>query len=84
MRHVTPDLNLETPRMVATSSMLATVERKKLLTNLAGVTVYVVGANADERRVVEWGSLKTFWVAYFQKAGSTLGGVLDAVRSTEM
>jgi hypothetical protein len=73
MRHVTRGLNLETPRMVAAATML-TVQQKNLVANLAGVTVYVVGANADERRVGEWESLKAFWMAYFQKAGATLGG----------
>jgi hypothetical protein len=73
MRHVTRDLNLETPRMMAVTTML-TVQQKKLVANLAGVTVYIVGANADERRIADWESLKTFWVAYFQKASATFGG----------
>lgn len=74
MRHATRELNLEVPLMVPLDSTFATVEQRKLLTDLKGVTVYVLGANADGRQIPEWESVRKFWALFFQKAGATLGG----------
>jgi len=73
MRHVTGGLNLEAPHTVRVDSMIATVQKRKLLTDLTGVTVYILGADAGGRQVAEWESLHKFWITYFQKAGATLG-----------
>jgi hypothetical protein len=76
MRHVAPELNLEKPVMVPVDKTLSIVQQQNLMTDLTGVTVYVLGADADGRQVAEWESLKTFWTKYFQRAGAKLGGYL--------
>jgi MFS family permease len=72
MRHVTPALNLESPAHISVA--LATVENVRLLTNLSGVEVFVLGADAAGANVSQWESLKQFWTTYFKKAGATLSG----------
>jgi hypothetical protein len=72
MRHVTPALNLESPAHISVDRALATVENDRLLTNLSGVEVFVLGADAAASDIVQWESLKQFWVNYFEKAGATL------------
>jgi len=72
MRHVTRGLNLEVRRTVPTDTLLTTVARHRLLANLPGVTVYVLGADAEGMPVTAWDDLRQFWTAYFTKAGASL------------
>ena len=72
MRHVNSELDLETPDVIHVNAIMATVERRKLLANLTGVSVYVLGADAGGRRPAQWEALKQFWTAYFGKAGANL------------
>jgi hypothetical protein len=74
MRHVTTALNLESPAHISVDTVLTTVETHKLLTNLSGVEVFVLGADAAGANVSQWESLKQFWTTYFKKAGATLSG----------
>jgi hypothetical protein len=74
MRHVTTALNLESPAPISVDRVLITVETHKLLTNLSGVEVFVLGADAAGTNVSQWESLKQFWTTYFKKAGATLSG----------
>lgn len=74
MRHVTTGLDLESPAIVRSDAVLTLVEKHKLLTDLCGVEVFVLGADAAGKRVAQWESLKQFWTAYFKRAGATLSG----------
>jgi len=72
MRHVNSELDLETSDVIHVNALVARVERRKLLANLTGVSVYVLGADAAGRRPAQWEALKQFWAAYFEKAGANL------------
>ena len=72
MRHVDADLDLETPAVIHVDALMVDVERRKLLPNLAGAMVYVLGADAAGERIAQWEGLKEFWTAYFKKAGAHL------------
>ncbi len=72
MRHVTRGLNLELPHIVAADTLLATAARRRLIANLPGVTVHVLGADAEGMPVAAWDDLRRFWGAYFKKAGANL------------
>ena len=74
MRHVNSELDLETPVTIHVDAMLAIAERRKLLANLMGDAVYVLGADAAGKRVAQWEALKQFWTAYFKMAGANLMG----------
>ncbi len=74
MRNATPTLNLEAPHLASVDSLLKTLERHAGVTDLAGVTVYVVGANGGKRDIRDWQTVKEFWIAYFEKAGARRGG----------
>lgn len=73
MRQVTRELNLETPHTHRVDPLIAAVQARRLIADLSGVTVYVLGANADEKQTIaQWNALKQFWVAYFMRAGAHL------------
>ena len=72
MRHVTPGLNLESPSSIRVDTVLTRVESHKLMANLSGVEVFVLGADAARESVAQWESLKRFWTSYFEKAGAVL------------
>lgn len=72
MRHVTRDLNLERTGPISIEQTIARLKDRGLLAGLSGVTVTVVGANADKQRVADWERVRAFWFAYFTKAGATI------------
>jgi hypothetical protein len=72
MRHEATGVNLEAPRVVPIDSALAKVDKARLIANLQGVEIYVLGVDAARRHVAYWQSLRDFWVAYFQKAGGNV------------
>jgi hypothetical protein len=72
MRQSTRALNLEEPIALHVDPVMATVEKRGLLSNLNGVTVYVSGADGAGRQVSQWESLKQIWAAYFKKVGACL------------
>jgi hypothetical protein len=72
MRHVTPILDLETPRVIPVQSALKTAAQHGLVADLAGIAVYAAGTTTPGRRVEEWESLRKFWMAYLEKAGAEL------------
>jgi hypothetical protein len=74
MRHVTPDLDLESPAIIHVDAVLAAVEKHQLLADLRGVEVFVLGADAAGKRLAQWKSLKQFWMGYFKEAGAALSG----------
>jgi hypothetical protein len=73
MRHVTPGLDLESP-IIPADAALTVVKKNKLLADLSGVDVFVLGADSAGKRVDQWESLKKFWTAYFKRAGAILAG----------
>lgn len=74
MRHVTPGLDLESSAIIRVDTVLALVEKHKLLTDLGGVEVFVLGADAAGKSVTQWEFLRQFWMAYFKRARATLSG----------
>lgn len=72
MRHDTAALTLEPHRLPPTAALLATVKRQRLLADLRGVQVSVLGADAAGRTIGEWQAVRDFWVAYFREAGAVL------------
>jgi hypothetical protein len=74
MRQSTRALNLETSIRWDINAELAAVERQQLLANLARVSVYVLGADADAKSVAQWQMLNRFWTIYFEKTGARLIG----------
>jgi hypothetical protein len=72
MRNETGEINLEAPAMVPIDSMLARAEKHKLIADLRGVEIYALGVDDAGRSVAYWQSLRSFWSAYFRRAGSKL------------
>ena len=70
MRQATDVLNLEHQAMVQTSAALQQVANQKLLADLHSVDVYALGVDAAGTSVGYWQSLRTFWTAYFVRAGA--------------
>lgn len=72
MLHVTRYLDLETKADISAGSALAKVAQEKLLPNLNGIEVHVLGATASRRDAGQWDRTRQFWTAYFAKAGASL------------
>jgi hypothetical protein len=72
MRHVTSELDLESPTIVRVDLALATVEKLQLVAELRDVDVFVLGANSSGKTAAQWRSLNHFWMRYFDKAGAAL------------
>ncbi len=73
MRHVTREVDLERPRTIRVDAILTAVQARSLIAYLNGVTVYVLGANAEEKQsIAQWNALKQFWTTYFMRAGAIL------------
>ena len=64
MRHDTAALTLEPHRLLPTAALLATVKRQRLLADLHGVQVSVLGADAAGRTIGEWRAVRDFWAGY--------------------
>jgi hypothetical protein len=74
MRHDTRTLNLGTPNTSQLGVRMAAVGEERLVANLTGVSVYVLGADADGKSVAQWQALHQFWEVYFERAGARLLG----------
>jgi hypothetical protein len=72
MRHSTRALNLETPLLLQEDASMRALDQQGLIANLTGVSVYVLGADADREPVSQWKALNQFWTVYFQKTGANL------------
>ncbi|PYP86013.1 MAG: hypothetical protein DMG65_19710 [Candidatus Angelobacter sp. Gp1-AA117] len=71
MRHHTPDVDLESPRLVPEFEKFQK-KGKLMLPNLKGVEVYVLGVDGTGKEIAYWLSLEKFWNGYFAAAGATL------------
>jgi hypothetical protein len=74
MRQETHTLNLEGLVALRVDSTIADLQRRGLLADLTGVTVYVLGADSAGRQISQWRALTQFWTAYFKKVGARLRG----------
>jgi hypothetical protein len=72
MRRYTEVLDLERPSTLRPAKAIEGVEKQRLIPNLKGVEVYVLGADAAGKSIGYWQHLRDFWTAYFQKAGASL------------
>ena len=70
MRQNTPDLNLESSKIVPPFSTMA--ERYGTLPDLLNVEVYVLGADDSDKSTAHWQSLQSFWKDYFRNAGGVV------------
>jgi hypothetical protein len=70
MRQSTPDLNLESLRIVPSFSSVA--KRCGALPDFHNVQVYFLGVDGAGRSTIYWESLQCFWTAYFHNAGAVL------------
>jgi hypothetical protein len=82
MRNVSPGLNLEARHLKSPSLMIDEITRTHQVADLAGVTVYVAGANGGRRSVEHWRAVQEFWMQYFAKAGAKCGGYSMLVEGT--
>jgi hypothetical protein len=71
MRHNTPDMDLESPSTPPTFSRAGT-KSKIAVADLQGVRVYLLGVDGADRQISYWQGLRSFWQAYFLKAGAAL------------
>lgn len=72
MRQFTRDLKLENSADIPLDRALEKIERKKLLAQLNGIEVYVLGVDAAGKEPAAWDSVRQFWVAYLGRAGARL------------
>jgi hypothetical protein len=70
MRHHTDDLDLESRRSVPPFRATAEHSRIIMIAPLQSIEVWVLGVDGTEKSIPYWQSLKTFWIAYFRKAGA--------------
>ena len=72
MRHETAAVNLESPAVITVDRSLAKAETNRLLADLPGVAVYVLGVDSAGKAVIYWDSLRDFWTQYFRQVGARL------------
>jgi hypothetical protein len=72
MRNETAAINLESPSVIAVNRFLAKAEKNRLLADLPGVEVYVLGVDSAGKTVSYWNSLRDFWTQYFRQVGARL------------
>jgi hypothetical protein len=72
MRQSTRELDLERPATIAIVQALRIADQQRLVADLQGVDVYVLGVDASGKAIGYWDSLRDFWAAYFKKAGAVL------------
>ena len=72
MRQDTLTLDLEHPKVVSASLAMGKAERERLLPDLHGVEVYVLGVDGAGKDIAYWQTLRDFWTAYFKKTGADL------------
>jgi len=72
MRHETATINLENPAVIAVDRFLAKAEKNRLLADLHGVEVHILGVDSAGKTVIYWNSLRDFWTQYFRQVGARL------------
>ena len=72
MRQDMPVLDLEHPKVVSASLAISKAERERLLPDLHGIEVYVLGVDGAGKDIAYWQTLRDFWTAYFKKTGANL------------
>jgi hypothetical protein len=72
MRQDTAALDLEHPRIVSASLAMSRTEKDRLLPDLRGVEVHVLGVDGAGNDIAYWQTLRDFWSVYFKKAGANL------------
>jgi len=72
MRHETAAVNLESPVVITADRFLAQSEKNRLLADLHGVEVHVLGVDSAGKAVRYWNSLRDFWAQYFLHVGARL------------
>jgi hypothetical protein len=72
LRQNTPEIDLQNSPYVATTGTMANIEQQKLLADLASVDIYALGVHGAGKSVAYWESLRSFWSAYFGRAGAVL------------
>jgi hypothetical protein len=72
MRQATRTLDLEHQTMIQVHVALQQIANRKLLADLHGVDISILGADGTGKSVDYWQSLREFWTAYFSRAGADL------------
>lgn len=72
MRNDTPALDLEHARMVSTAFAMQKAKKERLLPDLHGVEIYVLGVDGAGKNMKYWQALHDFWAAYFKRTGAIL------------
>jgi hypothetical protein len=72
MQNDTPALDLEHARMVSTSFAMKKAEKERLLPDLRGVEVYILGVDGAGKDMGFWQTLRDFWTVYFKRTGADL------------
>lgn len=68
----TVGVNLERPNAIRSDMALAVLAKQRLVPNLKGVEIYVLGVDDAGKSVAYWSSLQDFWTEYFKKTGGEL------------
>jgi hypothetical protein len=68
----TYDLDLNSATIVPVRAALKQAENNRLIADLKGVEVYVLGVDGAQKEIGYWRSLREFWVVYFKKSGADL------------
>jgi hypothetical protein len=72
MRQATSVVNFDRFSSIAVDSALQTVRKHDLVSQLTGVDVDVLGADAAGRDAAAWARLRGFWTAYFHESGASV------------
>ncbi len=72
MRQSTIELDIEHLQTVPLAQTLATVQKRRLLANLNGIEVSILGVDGAGKSIAYWNSLRDFWVGYFARSGAVL------------
>lgn len=72
MRENAGNLKPESLRPCDAHFTIAKFAKGRLLPNLKGVEVYVLGADNAGKSMAYWAALHDFWSQYFQSVGATL------------
>jgi hypothetical protein len=72
MRNDTPALDLDHARIVSTSLAMKKAEKERLLPDLHGVEVYILGVDGAGKDMEFWQTLRDFWTVFFKRTGAIL------------
>lgn len=93
VRNYTPELDLETPKVIDVDKSLKQVEKQRLFAALGGVEVFIIGAgdHSGKRGTAYAVSLRSFWRQFIERSGGALkvfsttreAGVLSEIYGSE-